>query len=47
MGKSKNYIANKNKTFKIKEVKMLLEEALRKLTIEDLKKCVHRTERLQ
>lgn len=43
----KSEIAHKNKTFKIKDVRKLLEEALLNVTVDDWKKCVKHAEELQ
>ena len=43
----KGEVADRNKTFKINDVRVLLEEALDNVTIEDWKKCVAHSERLQ
>lgn len=43
----KGQIAFKNKTFKIKDVRKLLHEALLNVTVDDWKKCVKHAEKLQ
>lgn len=43
----KGEIAEKNNTFKISDVRRLLDEALDKATIDDWKKCVRHAEKLQ
>ena len=43
----KSEIAHKNNTFKIKDVRKLLEEALLNVSVDDWKKCVQHAEKLQ
>lgn len=43
----KREVADKNSTFKIRDVRKLLEDAIKHVTIEDWQKCVAHAERLQ
>lgn len=43
----KGEVATKNNTFKINDVKKLLEEAIKKVTVDDWQKCVRHAENLQ